>query len=138
MITPAFLILAAANLVASTLSRLARVVDQARETMELKRKYAQTGDMKALRFEEARLRGYAKRTALVQGALACWYTAIGLFVASSVVIAIDVASRHASSYVPVWLTISGAVLLFAGSIQLLAETTMATIMIREEIAAALK
>ncbi len=106
--------------------------------MELKRKHAQSGNLEGLRLEERRLRGYAKRTALVQGALACWYTAIGLFVASSVVIAIDVASRHGGSYIPVWLTVSGAVLLFAGAVQLLVETTMSTKMIRAEIAAALK
>jgi Protein of unknown function (DUF2721) len=137
MITPAFLILAAANLVGSTLARLTRTVDSARATMERKRKLVQAGDSEGAAEENQMLARYRTRAILVEAALACFYSAIGLFVATSLAIAIAESTHHAQAYLPVWLTIAGAFLLFAGSMLLLAEATIATRMLQTEIADAL-
>ena len=138
MITPAFLILASANLVTSTLTRLARVVDQARSVMDRKQQSVKVADAAALAESTYRLKRYAIRSTLIQLALAGFYSAIGLFVATSLDIALTDATGHKLSYLAAWLSVGGAVLLFAGSMLLLAETTMATTMLRREIAMALE
>lgn len=136
MITPAFLILSAANLIASTLTRLSRVVDSARAVMEHKRTAAGAGE--PITAQDDILRRYRTRAILVQMALATFYTAIGLFVATSVVIALAESTHHSHTYLPVWLTLTGAILLFIGSMLLLTETTISTRMLQTEIAEALE
>lgn len=131
MITPAFLILSAANLIASTMTRLARIVDTSRSIM---REQERTAGNAAGR---ARLARYAHRATLVECSLGSFYMAIGLFVATSLAIAIPAATGHRGSFLPAWLTIAGAVLLFIGAVLLFAETAMSTRMLRDEIAAAL-
>jgi hypothetical protein len=131
MITPAFLILSAANLIASTMTRLARIVDTSRSIM---REQEHTPGNAAGRVRLAR---YAHRATLVECSLGSFYMAIGLFVATSLAIAIPAATGHRGSFLPAWLTIAGAVLLFIGSLLLFAETAMSTRMLRDEIAAAL-
>jgi hypothetical protein len=138
MITPAFLILSAANLIGSTLTRLARIVDQARAVIERKRAMIASGDAAGIGNANVRLKRYARRAAFIQVALAAFYSAIGLFVATSLDIAITDATGHKLTYLPAWLSVGGAMLLFAGSMLLLAETTMATSMLRREISDALE
>ena len=137
MITPAFLILSAANLISSTLVRLARSVDRARiviERMQAVRGTGQTAEFQAL---QSRLRRYGLRGSLVQLALSTFYLAIGCFVAASLAIAITHFSKGGDSWLPTWITMAGAVLLFCGTVLLFTETRMSTAMLREEIAAAL-
>ena len=138
MITPAFLILSAANLITSTLTRLTRVVDQGRKVIEHKQKQVEGGDAVGIAASNLLLRRYATRAALVQFALAGFYCAIGLFVATSLDIAITVATGHILTYLPAWLSVAGAMLLFVGSMLLLAETSISTTMLRREIATALE
>jgi Protein of unknown function (DUF2721) len=138
MITPAFLILSAANLIGSTLTRLARIVDQARAVIDRKRALTAAGDSAGITRSNVRLQRYAVRAAFIQIALATFYSAIGLFVATSLDIAITDATGHKLTYLPAWLSVGGAMLLFIGSMLLLAETTMATSMLRREISDALE
>lgn len=138
MITPAFLILSAANLISSTLVRLARTVDRARvviERMETRRK---SGDAAGAAADAATLALYGTRGSLVQVALSSYYLAIGCFVASSLAIAVTDFTARRGSWLPTWLTVAGAVLLLAGTALLFAETRMATRMLRAEIASALE
>ena len=137
MITPAFLILSAANLIGSTMTRLARIVDTARTVMERKRSLQASGDHAASGEQAAMLRRYRQRATLVQVSLGSFYASIGLFVAASLAIALTDAIGRRTSFLPAWLTIAGAVLLFAGSLLLFAETTLATRMLRTEITRAL-
>jgi hypothetical protein len=138
MITPAFLILSAANLIGSTLTRLARIVDQARAVIERKRALIPAADATGIRHLNLRLKRYARRATFIQVALASFYSAIGLFVATSLDIAITDATGHKLTYLPAWLSVGGAMLLFVGSMLLLAETTLATSMLRREISDALE
>ena len=138
MITPAFLILSAANLINSTLVRLARTVDRARVVMAEIDALRRSGAAAPLAEREASLRRYGQRGALVQAALATYYVAIGCFVAASLAIALTHVAGHPDSWIPAWFTVAGAVLLFAGTVLLFLETRLATRMLAREIAAALK
>ncbi len=136
MITPAFLILSAANLISSTLVRLARTVDRARVVIEMIKQLRRDGDDGSLAAREAALRKYGRRGAIIQAALAAFYLAIGCFVAASLSIAITHVAGHADSWAPALLTVAGAVLLFAGTVLLFSETRIATRMLHQEIATA--
>lgn len=138
MITPAFMILSAANLIGSTLVRLGRSVDRARVVTEQMHGVQQTGNTAALPALQARLRRYGLRGTLVQLALSAYYLAIGCFVAASLAIAMAHFSAHSDSWLPTWITVAGAVLLFCGTVLLFTETTLATAMLRREIAEALE
>jgi uncharacterized protein DUF2721 len=138
MITPAFLILGAANLIGSSLTRLARSVDRARTVMERMNAHRQAGEDKAAASCVAQLRRYRIRGILVEISLAGFYLAIGCFVAASLAIALTHFSNHADSWIPAWLTVGGAVLLFMGTLLLFSETALATAMLRAEIDGALE
>lgn len=138
MITPAFLILSAANLIGSTLVRLSRTVDRARAVIEIIETARKAGDAKTIAARRGALKAYGTRGALVQYALASFYVAIGLFVASSLAIAITHLAGDLNSWLPAWFTVAGAVLLLCGTVLLFMETRMATRMLHEEIAGALE
>lgn len=138
MITPAFLILSAANLISSSMMRLARTVDRARVVIAHLQAARMSGDPATVAAYQAALRRYGTRGSLVQVALSSYYLAIGCFVASSLAIALTEFSRRHGSWFPTWLTIAGAVLLFTGTVLLFSETGVATRMLREEIAGALE
>lgn len=138
MITPAFLILSAANLITSSLVRLARSVDRARVVIDRMEALRKTGDAAGAGVAAAQLRRYGLRGQIVQTALATFYLAIGFFVAASLAIALTHVSGHPDSWLPAWLTVAGAILLFAGALLLFSETALATAMLRAEIAGALE
>jgi len=138
MITPAFLIVSTANLIGSTLSRLARVVDRARTVMRDIEAAHKDGNTRAADAGRVALRLYGMRGALVQYALGSYYLAIGFFVATSLAIALTHVFGDVNSWVPAWLTVAGAVLLFVGTLLLAFETSMATRMLHAEIAGALE
>jgi Protein of unknown function (DUF2721) len=137
MITPAFLIVSTANLIGSTLSRLARTVDRARTVMADIDAARKDGNTRVEQAGRAALRLYGRRGALVQYALGSYYVAIGFFVATSLAIALTHVLGHPNSWLPAWLTVAGAVLLFTGTLLLAFETRMATHMLHAEIAGAL-
>jgi hypothetical protein len=134
MITPAFLILSAANLINSALARLARAVDRARAVGTELRAARAAGDSKRIAALQAAIKKYGGRGSLMQLALAAFYLAIGCFVATSIAIAITHVAHNSTLWLPAWLTIAGAVLLFIGTVVLFAENRIATRMLREEIA----
>jgi hypothetical protein len=133
MITPAILILATGSLVASTLTRLARVVDRARTLIERVEVERARGDEAAARRTLVQLAGYKRRSMLVDRALRFFYWAIGLFIASSLAIAIDKALRDAIAWAVVALVILGAMALLLGAASLILETGLAAGVLRSEI-----
>lgn len=138
MITPAFLILSAANLIGSSLMRLTRSVDRARAVMDRLDAHRQAGEGAAATICTAQLHRYRRRALIVETSLASFYLSIGCFVASSLAIAVTHFAGQADSWLPTWLTVAGAILLFAGTILLFSETALATAMLRDEIAGALE
>ncbi|HZS06862.1 MAG TPA: DUF2721 domain-containing protein [Blastocatellia bacterium] len=128
MITPAVLISACGTLIFSTSTRLARIVDRVRDLssqIEQECAGAVTDFPRERRAEIERQLGiHARRSRLVQGSLTSFYVALGLFVAATVSIGI-VAVVHAVAWLPTVLGIAGTVVMFYGSMLLIAETRLA-------------
>jgi Protein of unknown function (DUF2721) len=133
MITPSILILGAGSLVASTLTRLSRVVDRARVLIDRVPALAASGDRQTLEVYNGWLRAYRRRGALAERALQAYYCAIGLFVASSLSIMIDSLTGDKVPWLALGLVVAGSACLFAGTAALVIETNMATGLLRREI-----
>ncbi len=123
MITPAIFILACGNLVASTVTRVARVVDRSR--LLLDESHAHTAQSEAHTFIAAELDVYKRRAELLEGALTYYYAAIGTFVLASLFVAIS-ALVSAVLWIPTALTVIGAILVLLGALGSLREVRLAT------------
>jgi hypothetical protein len=132
-ITPAVLILAAGSLVNSTLIRLSRIVDRARMLMERLERERAAGDRPAFATTSVELRRYSRRAGLTERALSLYYTAIGLFVAGGLAIAIDDLTHDAVPWLSLLLVVGGALALFVGTAALVIETNVATGALKAEI-----
>lgn len=129
MITPAVLISACGTLIFSTAARLARVVDRVRSlSIQLEHLYA--GDA-ALDFpgerraeSERLLSLQARRGRYIQRSLTGLYGALGLFVATTIAIALT-PLLPALSWLPTAVGIAGTLVLFYGCMMLIAETRLA-------------
>ena len=137
MVTPAVLISAAGTLVFSTTTRLARIVDRARELGRMLEQIeaepdAQLAEEKRREIER-QLRMRARRSHLVQSAVTRFYFALGCFVAATV--ALGLASLlPALAWLPGTVGITGTAILFAGCVQLIRETRVAVDAVDEEMA----
>jgi hypothetical protein len=136
MITPAVLISASGTLILSTSLRLGRVMDRVRE---LARTAEDLFTASGARFAELRRRGveqqlglYMRRGRLLQGALTGFYVALGVFVATTIAIAL-VSYAAAVAWVPAALGIGGMLILFYGCLMLLGETRLALLAIDTEL-----
>ncbi|HEY8322437.1 MAG TPA: DUF2721 domain-containing protein [Candidatus Baltobacteraceae bacterium] len=134
MITPAILLLASGNLVSSTLTRIARVFDRAREIIDRARAARAADDALAAELLEGLLRSYLRRTSLLERALSAYYLAIGLFVAASLAIAFDNIIGHIVPWLSIAFVVAGAILLLLGSLAIFLETNLAAGILRHEIA----
>lgn len=130
MITPAVLISACGALIFSTATRLGRVVDRVRalaEKFEELAKHPEADEMaddrRQLLF--AQLDRQTSRARLIQRALVAFYTALGIFVATSVAIAVIAAVARNYTWVAVALGIMGALFMLYGSVLLVIESRMA-------------
>jgi hypothetical protein len=133
MITPAILILATGSLVASTLTRLARVVDRARVLLADTVAARERGDERETRTYARWLRAYLRRSAFAERALTLYYVAIFLFVTASLSIALEHLTRSVIPWFSLVLVLAGAAALCAGTGALVIETNIATGMLRAEI-----
>jgi hypothetical protein len=128
MVTPAVLISAAGTLVFSTTSRLARIVDRARV---LGRELEELDDAPDAPFAEEKRQEIerqfavrAERSRLVQRAVTGFYVALGMFVATTVLIGLGSVLAIAP-IVPSAFAIVGTLVLFYGCIELIRETRLA-------------
>jgi Protein of unknown function (DUF2721) len=133
MITPAILILASGNLVASTLTRLGRIVDRARTLMERLEMYRERGDREGTERLTEVLKIYRRRSLFVGRALSAYYAAIGFFIVTSLAIAMDNAVQTLAPWLAVVLAVIGVVLLLLGTVALVVETNLATGMLSREL-----
>lgn len=134
-LTPAILILATGSLVTSTLTRLNRITDRARDLIEGLEGAREHGDEARVQIDILWLRTYLRRSNLAERALTFYYTAIGFFVASSLAITVDDLTRDAVPWLSLVLVVGGALLLFAGTASLVVEANVATGALRAEIEA---
>lgn len=130
MITPAVLISACGALIFSTSSRLGRVVDRVRMLSERFQQMVASPEQDDM-FEERRqlifsqLDRQTSRARLIQRAMTAYYTALGVFVASSVAIAIVSAAARNFTWIAVVLGLVGSMFMLYGSVLLIIESRMA-------------
>ena len=128
MVTPAVLISAAGTLVFSTTSRLARIVDRARvlgrELEELDNAPEAPFVDEKRREIEHQFEVRAQRSRLVQRAVTGFYVALGLFVATTVLIGLG-SLLAIQPLLPSAFAIVGTLVLFYGCIELIRETRLA-------------
>jgi hypothetical protein len=132
MITPAIFILATGNLINGSLTRVARIVDRARQQIERANELKDT-DPQGFHEILNELQLYKKRSSVAEFALSAYFSAIGLFVAACLSVALDVFSGGRLPWLATALTIVGASAMFAGSIANLIEVRLATGTLRREI-----
>jgi hypothetical protein len=130
MITPAVLISACGALIFSTGTRLGRVIDRVRylsAKFEELAKNPQADDMaderRALIFTQ--LERQMARARLIQRAMVAFYSALGIFVATSLAIAVLNAVARNYTYVAVALGVGGALFMLYGSVLLIIESRLA-------------
>jgi hypothetical protein len=133
MITPAILILATGSLVASTLVRLGRVVDQTRALIVRAETLRQNGNVPAVAIIEDRMGRQLRRAELARNALWGYYLAIVFFLISSVMIALSRIIHVRLSWIgPAFVLLGGCVLIAATS-QLVVEVGLGAGSLREEV-----
>ena len=128
MITPAILMLACGTLITSTATRLARIVDRVRT---LSAAFDQLTSGERVDFAEERvaeverqLASHVQRSRLIQGSLTSFYLSLGLFVATSLSLAL-VAVLPSLAWVSSALGLVGTLVLFHGCVLLIRETRLA-------------
>lgn len=138
MITPAVLILASGTLLASTSSRLGRVVDRVRALSESFEQFegaqtASAAEHRAHIFNQ--LEKLIARARWLQWSMTTLYLAVASFVATSVAIGLlaFITIGPYSVHVPVILSLGGMAFLFAGSILLILEARLAIYAVHQEM-----
>lgn len=140
MITPAVLISACGTLILSTSTRLGRVVDRVRALLDRFEELAHAEGGEVELYEERRkvifeqLEKLIARARLLQRCMTIFYTALGIFVSTSVAIGLTtVAGGLRYSWIPVVTGLVGAFCLFWGSILLIFEARLAFATIQMEM-----
>lgn len=141
MVTPALLISATGSLVLSTSTRLGRVVDRVR-SLEVRLGeliYLDEAEQKDVPLYEKRvevivdlLDKVTSRSRILQKAMGAFYYGLGLFVLTSVTIAIA-GLFNTYRWIPIPVGIVGIMFLFYGSVLMLRETRMATATVNAEM-----
>jgi hypothetical protein len=136
MITPAILMLACGTLITSTAGRLARIVDRVRY---LSAQLEQLTSGHGVDFVEERvaeverqLASHVQRSRLIQGSLTSFYVALGLFVATSLSLAV-VTVLPALAWLATALGLIGTLVLFHGCVLLIGETRLALVSVNSEM-----
>ncbi|MGD9563482.1 MAG: DUF2721 domain-containing protein [Pyrinomonadaceae bacterium] len=139
MVTPTLLISATGSLVLSTSTRLGRVVDRARELEKRLGEMIYVEDKSEVPLYEKRvevivdlLDKVTSRSRLLQRAMATFYYGLGMFILTSVTIAIA-GLFNIYRWLPVPIGVIGILFLLYGSLLMLRETSMATATIRAEM-----
>ena len=139
MVTPALLISATGSLVLSTSTRLGRVVDRVRQLEERLSDLiyaANKGDVplydKRVEVIVDLLDKVTSRARILQRAMQAFYYGLGMFVLTSVTIAIA-AFFSTYRWVPIPVGIVGIMFLFWGSMLMLRETRVATATVNAEM-----
>ena len=139
MVTPALLISATGSLVLSTSTRLGRVVDRVRQLEERLSEliYADNKDEVPLYDKRVEvivdlLDKVTSRSRILQRAMETFYYGLGMFVLTSVTIAVA-AIFNTYRWVPIPMGIIGIMFLFWGSMLMVRETRMATATVNAEM-----
>lgn len=139
MVTPALLISATGSLVLSTSTRLGRVIDRVRQLEERLSELIYAPNKNEVPLYDKRvevmvdlLDKITTRARILQRAMQAFYYGLGMFVLTSVTIAVA-AFFNAYRWVPIPVGIVGIMCLFWGSMMMLRETRMATATVNAEM-----
>lgn len=130
MITPAVLISASGVLVLSTSNRVGRTVDRVRslaaeaERLQLSPGNISAGELKRKLIID-QLSQLSERAVLLRSAMTALYTAIGLLVATSILVGVVALLQWRYSSLPVVVGFAGACALLYGSLLLVREARLA-------------
>lgn len=139
MVTPALLISATGSLVLSTSTRLGRVVDRVRQLEERLSDLIYSEDKDDVPLYDKRvevivdlLDKVTSRARILQRAMAMFYYGLGMFVLTSVTIAVT-AIVNKYQLLPIPIGITGIMFLFWGTLLMLRETRVATATVNAEM-----
>ena len=130
MLAPAFFLTATAALLASANARLARIIDRARSLL---RDLATCQEQAIRERLEQRIAVQRRRSLIVLRASQLLYVAISFFVGTSLLIAGDSYFNHLFGPLPTVLAALGVLSMFASSLLLASEATMAVRAINDEM-----
>ncbi|MDQ3523676.1 MAG: DUF2721 domain-containing protein [Chloroflexota bacterium] len=131
MLAPAFFLTATASLLMSANNRLARVVDRLRGLMQ-ELEEGELDDEQISRIER-RILVQRRRSNLVLRGSQLLYVAISFFVVTSLSVAIDALVGFRLAYLPTALAVLGVLAMFAASLNLSRESTLAVTALNEEM-----
>lgn len=143
MIAPVVLILACGSLITITSQRLSRVIDRCRYLLEEVRKLiAERGPSGVPINKEGALLFYlmekaTERSRLLQRALTALYLSLGIFIATSITLGVLDVINSRRTWIPVLMSLIGALMLFYVSILLIRESRLAKKALNREMTEAL-
>jgi hypothetical protein len=130
MLAPAFFLTATAALLASANARLARIIDRARQLLK-DLAASEAADERALR--ERRIAVQRRRSLIILSASQMLYVAITCFVATSLLVAVDSYFQHWFGPWPTIMAVLGVLSMFASSVLLASEASMAVRAVNDEM-----
>ncbi|RZA35088.1 MAG: DUF2721 domain-containing protein [Lysobacteraceae bacterium] len=130
MLAPAFFLTATASLLLSANNRLARIIDRARTLLK---ELPDVQDPLQRALHEQRIAMQRRRSLIILRAGQLLYVAISLFVGTSLAVAADNLLAHRLGMVPTLLAALGVLAMFAASILLARESTLAVKAVNEEM-----
>ncbi|GAA4865912.1 DUF2721 domain-containing protein [Luteimonas vadosa] len=130
MLAPAFFLTATASLLMSANSRLARVIDRARVLLKA---LAETEDPGEIALIEGRVALQRRRSMIILRGGQLLYVAISFFVATSLMVAADALLGYRFAGLPIVLAVLGVLAMFAASILLARESSLAVRAVNDEM-----
>lgn len=130
MLAPAFFLTATAALLASANARLARIIDRARQLLK---DLAGSEDAEERALLERRIAVQRRRSLIILRASQMLYVAITCFVATSLLVAVDSYFSHVFGPWPTIMAVLGVLSMFASSVLLASEASMAVRAVNDEM-----
>ena len=130
MLAPAFFLTATASLLLSANNRLARIIDRARSLLK---ELQDMDDPIQRALYERRIALQRRRSLIILRAGQLLYVAISLFVGTSLAVAADNLLAHRLGALPTALAALGVLAMFAASLLLARESTLAVKAVNEEM-----
>ncbi len=130
MLAPAFFLTATAALLTTANTRLARVIDRARQLL---RELAEVQDAELRGILEQRIAVQRRRSLLVLRASQILHVAISFFVCTSLLVAADSYFDHIFGPWPTVMAALGVLSMFASSVLLASEAAMAVRAVNDEM-----
>ena len=130
MLAPAFFLTATASLLLSANNRLARIIDRARTLLK---ELVDIQDPQQRELYERRIALQRQRSLIILRVGQLLYIAISLFVGTSLAVAADNLLGNRLGALPILLAVLGVLAMFAASLLLARESTLAVKAVNEEM-----